>query len=203
MHTAKRSTDHVPTSGASGALIALDRLHELDPNDTAWETELSAASLGIVDAILHGDIEALEAAPDPLRAALARMFEDAGHAREIRGWLLGMLAFTEWSLQRLPSTAELELGQDSHAHRFLDALTDTDGPLGSADVRDLLGIDDSQMSRLGRKLLASGVVIQRRIGRTAHWELTPRGRQLQRQAAEARPPRRRTGGSRRGSGRGR
>jgi hypothetical protein len=202
MSTQKQPTHIESTSPASGArVVALDRLRELEPDDRAWEAELSAVSLGLVDAILQADVVALESAPDPVRDALARMFEDTGHAREIRGWLLGILAITQWSLQRLPSPSELELGQDSHARRFLDALARSDGSLASGEVRDLLSIDDSQMSRLGRKLLASGLVIQRRIGRTAHWELTPRGRQLQRQAGESRPPRQSPGAQSAGGGR--
>ncbi len=189
MSTRNRTVEIGPTPPAGGGRVAaLDRLRDLDPADGAWEAELSAVSLALVDAILHSDVEALEAASDPLRDALARLFEDAGHAREIRGWLLGMLAFTEWSLQRLPSAAELELAQDSHAHLFLEALSSSEMPLSSRELKEILDTDDSQLSRLGRRLLGRGVVVQRRVGRTAQWELTPRGRQLLRQAQEPNAP---------------
>jgi len=187
--TAWKDTTDAPIAPANvGRVMALDRLRDLNPIDAAWESELSAVSLGLVDAILHADVEALEAAGDPLRDALARLFEDTGHAREIRGWLLGMVAFTEWSLQRLPSPAELELAQDSHARRFLQALSDVDAPLSGTELKDKLVTDNSQLSRVGRKLLSRGLVIQRRIGRTAQWELTPRGRQLLRQTLKPKAP---------------
>jgi hypothetical protein len=196
--TRNRTVEIGPTPPAGGGRVAaLDRLRDLDPADAAWEAELSAVSLALVDAILHSDVEALEAASDPLRDALARLFEDAGHAREIRGWLLGMLAFTEWSLQRLPSAAELELAQDSHARLFLEALSNSEMPLSSGELKGILDTDDSQLSRLGRKLLGRGVVVQRRVGRTARWELTPRGRQLLRQAQEPHSPAAQGAGKRR------
>jgi hypothetical protein len=166
------------TAQSVGRVAALDRLARLDPSDAAWQAELSAVTLGLVDAILCADVEALEATTDPLRDALADISTDTGHAREIRGWLLGMLSFTEWSLQRLPSPDEIELIHDTHARRFLEALCRADQPLGSKDLRQHLSTGDSQISRTGRELMARGLVVQRRIGRTALWEPTPRGRQL-------------------------
>jgi DNA-binding MarR family transcriptional regulator len=174
--------EHEVVGGRGGSpttarLPALDRLADLDPMSSSWEPELSAITLDFVDALLEADVDALEQAADPLRDELARLFDDQGHVREIRGWLLALLALTRWGVQRLPATAELELAQNTQAWRFLTALGRSQ-PLGSSELREQLGTSDSQVSRVGRDLIARGLVVQRRLGRHAHWELTPRGRKL-------------------------
>jgi DNA-binding MarR family transcriptional regulator len=167
---------------------ALQRLHALDPRAGSWESELSGVTLAFVDAILHADVQALSAAGDPLRDELARLPLEGGHVKEIRGWLLALLAFCEWSVQRLPSPAELELAQDSRALQFLDHLAHASTSLSSAELRKRLDVDDSSLSRTGRKLLGRGLVVQRRLGRTASWELTPRARQLLREVKQSQTP---------------
>jgi DNA-binding MarR family transcriptional regulator len=163
-------------------LAALDRLAALQPDDEAWEAELSAVTLGFVDAILEANADALADASDPLRDYLASLFAKEDHAAEIRGWILALLALTRWALQRLPSSEELALTQETHASRFLHALEQ--GPRGSSDLRQCLNTGHSQVSRVGRGLLAAGLVVQRRLGREAMWEVTPRGRLLLRKIAE-------------------
>ncbi len=173
---------------AAALFAALERLRALESTAERWQTELSALSAGLADAIIHGDVESLEAVPERLRDGIAHMLEDTGHAREIRGWLLGLLALTEWSLQRLPSRAELELADDTQGHRFLGELERAGGSLTGAELRERLGVDDSSLSRTGRKLLGRGLVTQRRLGRSARWELSPRGRQLLRHVQDAESP---------------
>jgi DNA-binding MarR family transcriptional regulator len=53
-----------------------------------------------------------------------------------------------------------------------------EGPQTSTQLRDDLATSDSQISRTGQQLLAHGLVSQRRVGRQALWELTPRGGEL-------------------------
>jgi len=166
------------TSGA-----ALEHLARVDPGSNDWERELSAATMGLVDTILKADASALQQLTDPLRDRLAELFEDSGHTREIRGWLLALLSITRLALQRLPSQEELEFPRSGQAWTFLKALEQH--PRKSAYVRQHLDTGDSQVSRVGRDLLARGLVIQRRLGREATWELTPRGRQLLRAAHDA------------------
>ena len=48
--------------------------------------------------------------------------------------------------------------------------------LGSAELRRLLEIDETQVSRTGRRLLESGLVTRRKVGRQVFWQLTPRAR---------------------------
>lgn len=169
------TTETRPLGGS--ARVALERLQKVDPGSDSWESDLSAITLGFVDALLHADVEALQEATDPLRDALARLFDDGPHAREVRGWLLALLSTTRWGIQRLPATAERELPRTTQAWAFLQELG-SDWPRSSSELRARLGTGNSQISRVGRDLLARGLVAQRRLGREALWELTPRGHQL-------------------------
>lgn len=180
------STAETPAPRGS-ASVALERLETVDPGSDSWEVELSAITLGFVDALLQADVEALEGASDPLRDALARLFDDGRHAREVRGWLLALLSVTRWAIQRLPATAERELPRKTQAWGFLQELR-SDWPLSSSELRVRLRTGDSQISRVGRDLLARGLVTQRRLGREAQWELTPRGHQLLRTADSSPAP---------------
>src|SRR5512143_3416024 len=58
---------------------------------------------------------------------------------------------------------------------------------GGEELRRLLEIDETQVSRTGRRLLESGLVTRRRVGRQVFWRLTPRG---QRALEEAPAPQR-------------
>ena len=46
---------------------------------------------------------------------------------------------------------------------------------GSAELRRGLDVDETQVSRTGRRLLESGLVTRRKVGREVFWQLTPRG----------------------------
>jgi hypothetical protein len=148
------------------------------------ESKLSALTLGFVDALLVADGEALEAALTELRQRLAEHDElpdDGAHARR-RGWLLALSAFARWGLERLPSPGEIALRADSQAARFLRGLEGGETRT-SAQLQQLVGTGDSQISRIGKDLMNHGLVVQRRVGRHAFWELTPRGRQAAQQLA--------------------
>jgi AcrR family transcriptional regulator/DNA-binding MarR family transcriptional regulator len=78
------------------------------------------------------------------------------------------------------------VAQGTQAHDFL-GLLDGSPQLGSAELRRLLEIDETQVSRTGRQLLESGLVTRRKVGRQVFWQLTPRG---QRAIEEAPAPQR-------------
>ncbi len=162
--------------------VVLDWLGKLDPASDEWEADLAPVTMTVIDALLSADAATLQELSDPLRDALAGLFEDEGHAREIRGYLLGALAMTRWGLRRLPDPNDVELASDSHAGQMLEALSGA--PLTGSDLRKRLKTSESQLSRVGRNLLARGLVVQRRTGRTAIWELSPQGKQLLRRDAE-------------------
>jgi AcrR family transcriptional regulator/DNA-binding transcriptional ArsR family regulator len=128
-----------------------------------------AVALGLVDALLEGDDETLAAAVEALRDARARTDGE----QEMIGWLDAAIAFAHWGLERVPSGAAV--AQGTQAHDFLRVLDDSP-QLGSSDLRRLLEVDESQVSRTGRRLLESGLVTRRKVGRQVFWQLTPRGR---------------------------
>jgi AcrR family transcriptional regulator len=157
-----------------GALVR--RIAQLD----AEPARLDAVALGLVDALLERDEETLAAALHALRDARARGDDD----QELVGWLDAAIAFAHWGLERVPSQAAV--AQGTQAHDFLSVL-DGSPQLGSAELRRLLEVNDTQVSRTGRRLLESGLVNRRKVGRQAFWQLTPRG---QRALEEAPAPQR-------------
>jgi AcrR family transcriptional regulator len=154
------------------------RIARLDADPARRE----AVALGLVDALLEGDYETLAAALDALRDARARANGD----QELVGWLDAAIAFAHWGLERVPSPTAVAEG--TQAHDFLGVL-DGSPQRGSAELRRLLETDETQVSRTGRRLLESGLVIRRKVGRQVFWQLTPRGqRALEETPAPHRSP---------------
>ena len=91
-----------------------------------------------------------------------------------RGRLLGLLDVTFWSLRRLPSELQLNLDPHGHAARFLTEIA-TEPGLSNAQLAERLDVDITEVSRVGRKLLASGVAWKSRQWRYNCWNITPRG----------------------------
>jgi AcrR family transcriptional regulator len=165
---AELSVDH------SRADALVRRIANLDAEPARQE----AVALGLVDALLDCDDESLAAALQALRDARARAEGD----HELVGWLDAAVAFAHWGLERVPSPATVVQG--TQAHDFLGVL-DGSSQLGSAELRRLLAVDETQVSRTGRRLMESGLVSRSKVGRQVFWHLTPRG---QRALADAPPP---------------
>jgi AcrR family transcriptional regulator len=140
------------------------RIARLDAEPARLET----VALGLVDALLERDAETLAAALRALRDARTRADGDP----ELVAWLDAAIAFAHWGLERVPSQAAV--AQGTRAHDFLFAL-DGSPQLGSAELRRRLEIDETEVSRTGRRLLESGLVTRRKVGRQVFWQLTPRG----------------------------
>jgi AcrR family transcriptional regulator len=140
------------------------RISQLD----AAPRRRDAVALGLVDAMLERDSATLGAVVEALRDAYARA-ED----QDLAGWLDAAIAFAYWGLERSPSSTPVAHG--TQAHRFLAALAGSPHA-SSSDLRERLDTDETQVSRTGRRLLESGLVTRRKIGRQVFWELTPRGR---------------------------
>jgi AcrR family transcriptional regulator len=123
-------------------------------------------ALEIVDSIVAGDAAGLGETLRKLRVARP---EDGS------GATAALMSITQWALERLPAATESELvAHGTQAWRFLAALRD--GSQGGSELRGLLGVDDTQVSRTGRRLLDAGLVTRRKLGRRVTWELSPRGR---------------------------
>lgn len=155
---------------------AVELLEVLDARSGEWEVELSAVTALVVDALLEADAATLDVLAEPLRHAEVDASGAEGHGREISGYLAALLAAVDVALERLPDPSEFALAEDSQAHRMLDALCEQ--AMTSQQLVERLQTGDSQISRVGRTLLAAGLVRQRRAGRVAIWEATPRGRNL-------------------------
>jgi AcrR family transcriptional regulator len=153
-----------PTVENSRAQPLVRRIARLD----AQAPRREAVALGLVDALLEGDEATLSAALYALRDARARADGD----QELVGWLDAAIACAHWGLERVPPRAAVVQG--TQAHDFLRVLEGSP-QLGSAELRRLLEIDDTQVSRTGRRLLESGLVTRRKVGRQVFWQLTPRG----------------------------
>ncbi|RKS77267.1 hypothetical protein BZB76_2645 [Actinomadura pelletieri DSM 43383] len=139
----------------------------------------SALGMLINDASLSADEPALVECQDGLQW-LHRHYIDVdgldGAQREQRGRILGLIDVVHWALRRLPSGLQLALQPDGHAARFLLAVFRRQG-LSNKELAAELGTDETEISRVGRKLLAAGVVWRRKEWRHNAWDLTPRGRQ--------------------------
>jgi DNA-binding MarR family transcriptional regulator len=147
--------------------------------DTPVAQELDAIALEIVDAIGAGDTAALRRTLGELRSM---------RPGDASGGAAALISTAQWALERLPSPAESELvAEGTQAWRFLSELRHAGR--GSGQLQALLGVDQTQVSRTGRRLLDAGLVTRRKLGRTVSWDLTPRGRSALESAAAS--PRRR------------
>jgi len=136
------------------------------------------SSLGmlITDASLAADEPALRTAHDGLRRLYGQLVPEGDNPKvvEQRGRLLGLIDVTFWALRRLPSGLRLKLDPQGHAARFLTEIAREPG-LSNEQLAERLDVDITEVSRVGRKLLASGVAWKGRQWRHNVWTITPRG----------------------------
>lgn len=140
--------------------------------------DFSAVAMALIDSTLIGDEGSLRVLQDWLRDERARCAGDQldGQANMLQGRLLGLLDANHWAIERaLPLTDIGRLERGSHSHEFLRKLVTAPG-LTNSDLAKQLEVDDSEISRVGKKLREDGLVIRRQFGRTKRWELTPKGR---------------------------
>ncbi|MFL5884098.1 MAG: hypothetical protein ACJ77M_03435 [Thermoleophilaceae bacterium] len=158
------------------------RIAALDSTGPVPEERLDAIVLGLVDAVLDADHDALRDALAALRDLRARVLD--ANAEHLLGWVEAAISMTHWTLERgTPDSAVAVVAHGTQAWSFLEAL-DRQAAVGSAELRELLETDETQVSRTGRRLLEAGLASRTRAGRNVYWELTPRGRR----ALELAPP---------------
>jgi predicted NBD/HSP70 family sugar kinase len=148
-------------------------IHVLEESPSGAERQLNTLGMLITDASLDADEAALAEAHDGLQW----LYRD--HERqdpEFRGRLQGLMDVTQWALRRLPSRLQLSLVPTGHAARFLVAVIQTPG-LSNQEIAARIDADETEVSRVGRRLLAAGVVMRRKEWRRNIWDATPRGRQ--------------------------
>ncbi|MFC4911299.1 hypothetical protein [Actinomadura gamaensis] len=167
--------------GASrGRRAEAERLLEtMEHAKSLEEGHFSALGMLITDASLCADEPSLTAIKDGLQWLYRTHYLDVPaldpDRREERGRLLGLIDVAHWALQRLPSGLQLGLRPGGHAARFLVAVAARPGR-SNRELAAELGTDDTEISRVGRRLLAAGVVWRRKEWRSNLWDITPRGR---------------------------
>src|SRR5690606_17516445 len=141
---------------------------------TISDGQFSALGMLITDASLCADEPALVEVQDGLQWLHRTHFLDTasldGDQREQRGRVLGLIDAVHWALRRLPSNLQLSLHPDSHAARFLVAVARRRG-MSNQQLAAELGTDETEISRVGRKLLAAGVVWRRKEWRHNAWDI--------------------------------
>jgi DNA-binding MarR family transcriptional regulator len=117
---------------------------------------------------------------DQLDRLLAELGASANEAdpeqAEARGRLLGYRQVVHWLLQRAVSDSVIvDLNPSTHAYSFLRSVDERPG-MNNSELRERLGVGESEVSRVGRRVYGAGLAQKRRIGGTNYWEITPRGR---------------------------
>jgi predicted NBD/HSP70 family sugar kinase len=139
--------------------------------------DFNALAMLVIDCAIGGDTESLTVLQDWLRDERAQAMAgatDAGSALE--GRLLGLIDVSHWAIERALPLADLAvLEPGSHANSFVEELSIHPGR-NSTELAERLGVEESEVSRVGKKLRNDGLVLQRRLGRQKLWELTPKGR---------------------------
>jgi hypothetical protein len=171
----------------SERLAAGPRLTEIDRLAVALENaipapnegDLAALTMLLTDAILDWDEAALEfaLAQLPRLAALAGR-DDSREGARTEGRLLALLEVAQQGLQRVPPSDFLgHVESGSHSHKFLQEIERE--PMRTNLALSLeLEVGESEVSRIGRRLIQAGLARKRRLGRTNQWLITPRGVQV-------------------------
>lgn len=151
----------------------LDAMGDGELDDTALQTLLVA----MVDATLSADMDTLEEAFAGIGRLLGHDEPDDDAGRSFTsGWLHALQGLSYWAIERLPASDEVTVNPSTLAGRFLSEI-EAHSLQTSSELRQRLHTGESQVSRVGRQLLSAGFVVQRSVGRHAHWEISPRGRQ--------------------------
>ncbi|KAB2347509.1 hypothetical protein [Actinomadura rudentiformis] len=155
-------------------------LDSMEHAKSVTDGHFSALGMLITDASLSADEAALIEVKDGLQWLHRSHYLDVpafdGERREQRGRILGLIDCVHWALRRLPSGLQLGLQPGGHAAKFLVAVA-TDPGLSNQDLASRLGADETEVSRVGRRLLSAGVVWKRKEWRRNCWDITPRGRE--------------------------
>lgn len=180
----KNAPVNAPTA-VTRAAVGRDRhaevrrlIGEMEAAELIGERQFNALGMLVTDASLAADEPALAAAHDGLQWLFRRqaaLSEPDAAQVERRGRILGMIDVTHWALRRLPSGLQVGLDPTSHAARFLLAVAAQPG-LSNQELAAQLGVDETETSRVGRRLLGTGVVWRRKEWRRNAWDITPRGR---------------------------
>ncbi|HEY0641185.1 MAG TPA: hypothetical protein VGD67_26435 [Pseudonocardiaceae bacterium] len=181
-------------------------LDGLDGSPATFERQWFAdASIIVTDAVLARDKSALDELDAMLRRihrllvmarqALGAPRSDRAVAEDMaraEGWLQVTMDFVQSAVERIAPVAIAASVAGTHSERFLRIVRDRPG-INSRKLAGLLAaervaglpdfsgqdarpFDEGQLSKIGRKLRAQGLVFGARGSGGLAWELTPRGR---------------------------
>lgn len=149
---------------------------------------LDAAANRVAEAVRANSARVLSGLQDELRrgyaelqlAATEEVADSAAIVRGQEGQLRALAEVVRWGLEEaLRAEAQRAVEPGSRAEAFLLHLHGHPGA-NNAELSAALGgegkLDEGQLSRLGSRVLAQGLVERRRQGRSNVWSLTPRGR---------------------------
>lgn len=141
--------------------------------------DFSALAMLLIDATLRGDEVGLKAVQEWLRweysEGLLKSEDESDHMARC-GRLLGLADVSHWAIERvLPLAALSRLERGGYTARFLRELVATPG-LSNQELAERLAVDETEVSRVGRRLLEDGMAVRRRVGRRNYWEISPKGR---------------------------
>jgi DNA-binding MarR family transcriptional regulator len=166
----------VETGAAPSAASAFAELLAAEAPSSGTVRALAAIA---VDALVEGDTSLLETMREGLRRRLGAWMSGAERRPDDPvSSLSGVLRVIEASAQRLSaSQLPAALGPGTYAHQVLQAIAQDPG-VSNTELRERLGLDETEVSRTGRRLREAGVATRRRFGRVNSWTLSPAGERL-------------------------
>lgn len=148
----------------------LGKLFDEEEAFRAADGWIRAVATFLVDAIAQLDVATVQVAADGLRDTAIRASDDRAESL-----LLGMLEIAHVAVRQLQSETAVHLVEPrSLAARFVRAVERHPGASNDLLTR-LLDVEETQISRAGRRLSDLGLTIKRRVGRQNAWMLTPAG----------------------------
>lgn len=150
------------------------------PGREDYESSMPAADMAVdrvLDAWVERDKDWLLSVERELQDLLVlESGEPEGHhAERALGRAEALLEVVRGAIRRLAAQdAAAAVTPNSLSHRMLLVLTEQPG-LTNRALAETLGVDETQVSRSGRRIEELGLAWKRRIGRVNLWELTPRG----------------------------
>jgi predicted NBD/HSP70 family sugar kinase/DNA-binding MarR family transcriptional regulator len=148
--------------------------------DEVERGELHALAMMIVDGALDADEPALVLGQKGLQELYGRQLRlssPSSEQIEQRGQVIGLLDVINWAYRRLlPVGLVAGLEPNGYARRILEEIGRHPG-ISNEELTEALAIETTEVSRVGRRLVDSGLARKRKVGRRNHWELTGRGRQ--------------------------
>ena len=167
----------VATRSEAVEALVHDLAHKIHEPDLREGSDWQALTGYIVDAALSNDDDVLKAAYTGLQWVYSELeIIDGRNADQTydQGRVEGILDLCRWHLRRSVSSASTTLPPDGLSARALLRIANNPG-CSNQRLSQWLGVDETQISRVGRHLRASGLATASRAGRENSWYVTPRG----------------------------